>query len=179
MSKHAATVHSVHIYEDSAALISRLCGIVASSLKIGDAVLIVATSEHRDELVKELLSAGIDVRPHAREGLFTMVDAEEMLSTFMLNGMPDSDLFDKSVGCMLSDTLKAARSKSHSLTVFGEMVAVLWERGQKDAALQLEALWNDTLNERVFHLHCAYPRSGFINAGDEAAVCSTHSHIVQ
>jgi hypothetical protein len=36
----------------------------------------------------------------------------------------------------------------------------------------LEALWNDALNDRTFHLHGAYPRTGFINAGDEAVVCS-------
>jgi hypothetical protein len=64
------------------------------------------------------------------------------------------------------------------LTVFGEMVSVLWDEGKKDAALQLEALWNDALRERAFHLHCAYPRLGFINDGDETAVCGAHTHVL-
>ena len=179
MFNRAPAVHSVHVYNESASLISRLCGIVSSSLQVGDAVLIVATTEHRDQLVKELVSRGVDIRTHARDGRYTMVDATEMLSTFMVNGMPDRDLFMDSVGGMLMKARKAACSEAHGLTVFGEMVTVLWEQGKKQAALQLEALWNDALNDRAFHLHCAYPRSGFVNDGDELAVCRTHSHVVQ
>jgi hypothetical protein len=67
------------------------------------------------------------------------------------------------------------------LTVFGEMVALLWAEGKKEAALEVEALWNDALNDRAFHLHCAYPRSGFINPAhdDGLAAVKFHSHAVQ
>jgi KaiC/GvpD/RAD55 family RecA-like ATPase len=169
----------VHVYDESASLISRLCGIVSSSLVIGDSVLIVATAEHRDQLVKCLQDSGVDVRAHARDGRYTMVDAKEMLATFMLNGMPDRDLFEASVGLILEQARKAARNQAQGLTVFGEMVAVLWDEGKKEAALQLEALWNDALNDRAFHLHCAYPRDGFVNESDQLAVFNTHSHILQ
>lgn len=179
MSSHAPSVHSVHIYSESSDLISRLCGIVSSSLRIGDAVLVVATAEHRAGLVKELLGAGVDIRGHAREGRYTMVDAEEMLATFMRHGTPDRELFACSMGEVLNNARESAKSKAKGLTLFGEMVAVLWDDGNKDAALELEQLWNEALNERVFHLHCAYPRWGFINAVDETAVCSAHTHVVQ
>ena len=180
MSSRAAAVHSVHIYEGDSALIGRLCGIVASGLQTGDAVLIVATDFHRDQLVKQLEKAGIDVRVAAREGRFTMIDAQETLSTFMRHGRPDRDLFTASVGQLLVDAKKNARSKHQGLTVFGEMVAVLWDEGKKQAAIELETLWNEALNERAFHLHCAYPRSGFINTDDAelAAICHSHSHVV-
>jgi len=89
MSTHAPIVHSVHVYDEPESVISRLCGIASSSPKMGDAVLIVATAEHRDQLVKELLKAGVEVSEHAREGRYTMVDAGEMLCTFMMKGMPD------------------------------------------------------------------------------------------
>lgn len=174
-------VHSVHIYDEHSALINRLCGIVSSGLRAGGSVLIVAIASHRDQLVKELTVAGVDVRKHARGGRFSMYDAKETLATFMLNGRPDRDLFMKSVGDLLLDARKKAHSKESSLTVFGEMVSVLWDDGKKEAALELEALWNDALNDRAFHLHCAYPRWGFINDGDEsglAAVCHAHSHVL-
>jgi len=173
----APAVHSVHIYENSSALISRLCGVVSSSLQVGDAVLVVATADHRDHLVKELENSGVDVRTHAREGLYTMVDAKDLLHTFIVDGMPDAELFQSSVGALLLNARRAARGSRQGLTVFGEMVAVLWDAGHKEAALQLEALWNDVLHDRSFHLHCAYPRSGFIN-GDEASVCNLHSHVL-
>lgn len=173
-------VHSVHIYDEHSALVKRLCGIVSSGLKVGNSVLIVATPSHRNALVKELTDADVEVREHAREGRFTMYDAEETLATFMVNGCPDRVRFDQSVGKLLSEAREKARSKDRGLTVFGEMVAVLWEQGNKEAALQLENLWNDLLNERAFHLHCAYPRWNFVNPADEAgmaAVCHTHSHV--
>ena len=171
-------VHSVHIYNDPAALISRLCGIVSSSLRIGDAALVIATAEHRDKLVKELLRSGVNLRSHAREGRYMMLDAREVLSAFMANGRPDPQRFETVVVKLLSEARRASRSPEQGLTVFGEMVAVLWDDGNKDGAFRLEELWNEALQQRAFHLHCAYPRWGFIN-GDEAAVCDMHSHVLQ
>jgi hypothetical protein len=174
----SAAIHSVHIYEDSAALISRLGAIVSSSLRSGDSVLIIATAEHRDLLVTDLRKCGIDIREHARERRYTMLDAGETLATFMRQGMPDAKLFAGSVGDILDDVRGSAVKRGKKLTAFGEMVAVLWEQGQKDAALQLEALWNDALHDHAFHLHCAYPHS-IVDAHDVAAISGAHSHFVQ
>ncbi len=178
MSTHLPVVHSVHIYNESSALISRLCGIVAASLKIGDSVVIVATADHRGELIKQLQNSGMEVRSHARDGRYTMFDAHEMLASFMRNGLPDRDRFIVSMGKILAEGRKAARSRTQGLTVFGEMVSVLWDEGKKEAAFQLEQLWNDALNDRAFHLHCAYPRGGFINQADEECICKAHTHVV-
>jgi hypothetical protein len=174
----SAAVHSVHIYDDSKALISRLCSIVSSSLRSGDSVLIIATAEHRGQLLRDLQDCGLDVREHAREGRYTMLDARQTLAAFMRNGIPDADLFHAAVGEILDGIRRSAQNSGKRLTVFGGMVAVLWDDGQKDVALQLEALWNDTLSNRAFHLHCAYPHD-ILTEGDVAVICSAHSHIVQ
>lgn len=179
--QNVPAVHSVHFYDEHSALIERLRGVVASGLQIGNSVLIVATKAHREELVRQLETLGVDVRSHARAGCFAMFDAKETLNTFMVDGMPDKKRFLDSVGNLLKEAKKSARSKDQGLTVFGEMVAVLWEQGNKAGALQLEALWNDVMNERVFHLHCAYPRWNFTNDGDQtgmAEICHAHSHVL-
>lgn len=173
-------VHSVHFYNEHTDLVSRLCGIVGSALRIGDAVLIVATKPHRDGLVKALGEASIDVREHARQRRFTMFDAEETLTTFMRNGRPKRNLFMRSIGGLLREARNSSKSKDIGLTVFGEMVAVLWKQGNKEAALELEELWNEALNDSAFHLHCAYPRASFAQDIDDhlmAQVCRAHSHI--
>jgi len=159
-------------------MIARLCGIASSSLHVGDAVLIIADQGHREELVRQLSSTGLNIRPHAREGRFTMLDTHATLDSFIGPNGIDYQRFMASVGVILSAAHNAARSRSQGLTVFGEMVAVLWSRGEKEAALKLENMWNDLLSDRAFHLHCAYPRSAFAAAEDEAAVCSAHSHLV-
>jgi len=179
MSTQSPAVHSVHFYNCDSDLIARLCSIVSTSLRLGDSVLIVAEAAHRDLLVRELESVGIDVRACVREGRYTMVDAEEALSTFMLHGRPDPDLFHSAIGSTLNSVRRHAQGAARGLTVFGEMVAVLWDAGQKEAALELEHLWNAALNESTFHLHCAYPRSIFSSESEMAAVCDTHSHVLQ
>jgi hypothetical protein len=172
-----ARVHSVQFYDDHEALIDRLCGVVCSGLLIGNSILIVSTAAHRTQLIKALERLEVDVRNYAREGRFTMCDAEEMLAMFIVNGFPDPELFMASVGKLLMDAKKAASSKEQGLTVFGEMVAILWEGGNRSGALALEALWNNVMNERAFHLHCAYPRWLFGNEAEYADICGSHTHI--
>ena len=179
MSSAVPSVHSVHFYDSHEALIDRLRGVVSAGLVIGNSVLIVATEDHRNQLIRALQLLDVDVRECARQNRFTMCDAEEMLSKFMVKGLPDPALFLSSVGTLLAEAKRSARSEEQGLVVFGEMVAVLWEKGNRAGALALEKLWNDLLNERAFHLHCAYPRAHF--AQDEAGmvnVCESHSHIL-
>ena len=172
-------VHSVHFYDDNTALVSRLCGIVTSALQIGNSVLIVAMRAHREDLIQALSSVGVDVRKHARQLRFAMYDAEETLATFMRHDRPKRALFKQSIGRLLKDARRSSRSKDNGLTVFGEMVAVLWDQGKKKAALEVEALWNEALNDTAFHLHCAYPRASFARDDHSlfAQVCKAHSHV--
>lgn len=179
MSTLVAPVHSVHIYEDDSSLISRLCAISAAGLRVGDAVLIIATHPHREQLVRCLQNQGLEVARYARPGRFRMFDAAEMLSLFMEHGSPDRERFFRAMDTTLRDAQKASRSKDRGLTVFGEMVSVLWDQGDPKGAIELETLWNDLLKERAFHLHCAYPRDGLINGevGEVEAVRELHSHL--
>jgi hypothetical protein len=178
MSSNPA-VHSVHFYETHESLIDRLAGVVCSGLGAGNAVLIVATGKHREQLVNALERADVDVEIFVRDKRFRMYDAEALLSTFMVNGLPDERRFMISLGKHLLDAKSAAINTEQGITVFGEMVAVLWEEGNKKGALALENLWNDVLDARAFHLHCAYPRALF--SADQMGllnVCESHSHIL-
>jgi len=114
-----------------APLVSRLCGIVTAGLQVGNAVLIVALKSHRDRLVQALSESGVDVRKHARQSRFVMYDAEETLATFMHKNKLRRDLFRQSVGRLLREARNNSRSSDRGLTVFGEMVAVLWKQGRK------------------------------------------------
>ena len=171
-------VHSIHVYDSDAELITRLGAIVSSSLRLGDSALIVATPEHRAQLVDHLGEAGINVRSCVREGRYSMLDAREALSMFLAAGRPDARLFRQTVGNTVDSARQRAVATKRRLTVFGEMVALLWADGLKKAALELEGLWNESLRERTFHLHCGYPRAIFASHSEVADVCGVHSHIL-
>src|SRR5260370_37610520 len=131
---NAAPVHSVQFYDSHEVLIDRLCGVVCSGLLIGNSVLIVCTATHRPQLIKALERLDVDVRDYARKGRFAVFDTAEMLAMFMVDGTPDPALFRTSVGGLLLDAQKAAKSKHQGLTVFEEPLAVLWEEGNKTGA---------------------------------------------
>ncbi len=99
-----APIHSVHFYDNNKALIDRLCGIVSTGLKTGNAILIVATQDHRDLLMDALEQYGLNMDQHTREEQFILCDAQEMLSRFMVGGSPDRELFLASVGELLDGT---------------------------------------------------------------------------
>lgn len=161
----APVVHSVHFYRDDDALIQRLHSVIASAINAGNAILFVGEERHRRQLTAALVRSGAEPRSLEETGRLILCDARAVLAQFMVNGLPDPNLFLASVGKLLGTAKQAASNEQRGLTVFGEMVAVLWEDGNKPGTLKLEALWNDLLNERIFHLHCAYPLGIF---GDDS-----------
>jgi hypothetical protein len=61
------------------------------------------------------------------------------------------------------------------------MVALLWDAGHVNAALELEMLWNDLARELPFSLYCAYPEQPAAGDGHRdavAQVCDLHAAVV-
>jgi DcmR-like sensory protein len=181
VSAISPVIHSVHLYTREEALIQRLQGIIAPAVSSGTAVLIVCTDDHRQQLVSALAASGLDCSVLETQGRLRFHDTQNLLDSFMVDGFPDREKFFSVVGALVDESRQSAWNAQRGVTVFGEMVAVLWEQGNHVAALQLEALWNDLLYDREFHLHCAYPRKLFRSSHDGAlmrAICDVHSHVV-
>ena len=106
-----------------------------------------------------------------------MLDAEETLGTFMHNGMPDQILFQRHVGALMEQTVRG-RGRT-PLRAYGEMVDVLWRRGQADAAIRLEVLWNDLATMHSFSLLCGYAIGSFYKETSRIEeVCHEHTHVL-
>jgi hypothetical protein len=171
--------HAVQLYEDDAFLISILARVVAEGLEAGDAIVLLATPRHRDTLAARLVANGVDVEAAADEERYVALDAVAMLARCSADGAPDPERFASVIGGVLD---RAANATVHGrVRVFGEMVAVLWADGRRDAALTLEGLWNvERRARRGLALLCAYPL-GVFGASDDtalfAAMCRDHSHV--
>jgi hypothetical protein len=64
---------------------------------------------------------------------------------------------------------------------YGEMVDVLWQRGERDAAIRLEEYWNELGRLQTFSLLCAYrmdPRDSHAYGGPLERVCKVHTHLI-
>ena len=173
-------VHSVYFYQRDEALIARLHKIVSTGLASGNSAVIVATEEHRAQLASSLSQSGSESCKLAEKRLH-MFDANESLDHFMIDGHPSDKRFLEFVGNMLKAARGAATNVPNGITVFGEMVAILWSEGNKVGALELERLWNDVLKDHAFHLHCAYPRWILQDGSDNLllkSICDEHSSVL-
>lgn len=173
--------HTAQFYADDSFLLDELTRFIGTALIAGDAAVIIATKAHREGLALRLQSRDLNITRATEEGRYIALDASETLAKFMVNGCPDAALFTETVGSILAQAITAAPAKQSHVTAFGEMVALLWGRGNPEAALRLEELWNNLIHTYPLSLRCAYPMSGF-DRGDHAdlfrKICAEHSDVI-
>lgn len=171
-------MHLVQFYADDSFLLDTLAQYIGGALGQGDTGIVIATPEHRAGLTKRLLERGIKSEFYAAEGRYLAADAHDTLARFMVDGMPDATRFAITMGELLTQANSVCRGR---LAVYGEMVALLWEQGQQEAAMELERFWNALGKTQSFTLRCAYPLRAFAGQSEIDAVlqiCSEHTHVI-
>ncbi|MDQ2915113.1 MAG: ATP-binding protein [Chloroflexota bacterium] len=153
--------HLVQYYEKEGFLYDRVTDFMSDGLRGSDAAVLIATRAHRDGVESRLLRSGVDLAHLTAGGRYHALDAQETLSRFMVNGSPDPHRFVETIG----PVIRTARGGDRRVLAFGEMVALLWAEGNRDAAIRLEELWNDLARRETFALLCAYPMTHFDDAG--------------
>jgi hypothetical protein len=172
--------HGVQFYADDDALIELLACHVGTALVCGDAAVTFAMQTHQDALNRRLERRGFDVEVARAEGRYIAHDAEETLQRCMVSGWPNRGRFQAIVQPAIE---RAARAVSHTrprIAAFGEMVSLLWTKGNRAAALRVEELWNELARTHRFALCCAYPMKAFTSQQDAAPfmkICAQHSHV--
>jgi PAS domain S-box-containing protein len=115
------------------------------------------------------------------QGRYLALDAAETLAKFMITGQPDQERFTSVIGEVVERARKAAGHERARVAAFGEMVALLWAEGKRDAAIRLEQLWNSLAETHAFSLHCAYPMKGFSRRDHSEPflqICAEHSSVL-
>jgi PAS domain S-box-containing protein len=172
-----AAEHLVQFYEDDASLIESVSAFLASGLAAGEGILVLASAEHAQRFQRQIEAHGIDLEEAVRRGQFVALDAAETVSQIIDNGDCDSIRFERVVGQQVA----RLASRWPRIRAFGEMVSVLWKRGQRDAACQLEQFWNDLGRKHTFALWCAYDLRDFADAADSALfdrICTCHTRVI-
>jgi hypothetical protein len=166
----------VQIYSDTGAFIDSLVGFVASGIRTGESVLFIATAPHRLAIEMRLKERGIDVDRTRASDRYIDLDAADVLAEFMVDGWPDDELFAATIRRLLD----IARRDGRRVRAFGEMVAILWARGEHAATVRLEHLWHNLCHSDGFSLYCAYPRVGFTRDAETsiAEICAAHSRVI-
>lgn len=168
--------HLLQIYESERVFLDTLEGFVSGGLRAGDGVIVVATEAHIERLELRLLASGMDLEAMRLAEQYTAMDAEDVLSQFMVDRWPDKDRFQR----IMTGLLARAGGSGRKIRVFGEMVAVLWQRGDHGATVRLEYLWHQLTEAVGFSLLCAYPKAGFVGETAKAIseLIALHSGVV-
>jgi len=176
VTRRAASLndHVVDFYHEDAGLSRRVASFLAEGLERGEAAIVIATPEHRVLFANDLADHGIDVERCRSDGRLQEVDAEALLSAFFTAGALDSHRFDSTVGALVRSA-----ASFPGIRAVGEMVAVLWARGDVLGAIALESEWNALATRYDFRLYCCYRAESVASNVDALArVIDLHSHVL-
>jgi hypothetical protein len=169
--------HAVQFYGNDESLFRTVGGFLSEGLVTGHPSIVIATHGHTTAIAQQLASRLIDVDAAIQSGDLVLLDADEALDTFMVDGMPHPGKFAYHVGGVIKKTL--ARRTTTIVRAYGEMVDVLWKQGREDAAIRLEILWNKLATTYGFALLCGYSMGNFYKQADRfQEVCSHHTHVL-
>lgn len=172
--------HFVQFYKADEPLLNRNVGnFLWDGLLRGDGLLVIATRQRRESISSQLSRLGADVALARKEGQLAMLDAHEVMARFMVDGQPDLNRFQDTI----SEALQLARPRvtSAGVSAYGEMVGVLWEAGETEAAIRLEDCWNKVLHKGGITLFCGYPIDVFADdfeSGRLHGVLCAHSQVL-
>jgi MEDS: MEthanogen/methylotroph, DcmR Sensory domain len=172
--------HAVQFYENDRALARRLSNYIGTALVTGGTAIVIATREHLAALSSSLALRGLDVSVARKQDRYLEFDAAQTLHSFFSHNRIDRSAFQGVVAQIMSRALARSVEECPHVSAFGEMVMLLWQAGHRQAAIELEELWNEMLETHELSLCCAYPMKLFVRQDDAASflrICAQHSHI--
>ena len=171
--------HIVQLYQDQEFLNRAVCRFAGAALANGEGIILVPTLTHWNAFRPRLEAEGVDVEAARERGQLTVVDADEFLPRFMRDAMPDSPVF---LG-LAAGVIEQARAGGRYPKVrwWGEMVNVLWERGDVAASMHLEDLFDQLGHKHDVALFCSFLMDNFdgdVHARMLPRLGTNHSHLI-
>ena len=170
--------HEVQLYSSDELFVHRFTRFIGAALRVGDAVVVIATQPHREAIFQRLLADGLDVTAALDQGRYIPLDVVDTLSTLMVNDLPDPVRFLATASSLLGTAKEAARGKHPRVAACGECAPFLWREGMADAAVRLEELWDEIARREGVDTLCGYPGESFrCEQGSETLqrIIGTHS----
>jgi hypothetical protein len=171
--------HIVQLYRDEDFYGEAISHFAAEGIAKDESVILVATKPNWANLSGRLERKGLDVATLRRRGQLTVLDADETLPKFIVDGMPDGKTFKG----IAEATIEKARDggKFERVRWWGEMVNVLYINGNERGSTRLEELFDEVAHEQSIAIFCSFLMDKFdplIYHGAFANLCRTHAHVI-
>jgi DcmR-like sensory protein len=179
LAEAAPRDHIVQLYQDQDFLNRAVCRFAAAALANGEGVILVPTLAHWNAFRPRLESEGVNVKDAQSRGQLTVVDTEELLPRFMQGAMPDAPVF---LG-LAAEVIAQVRGAGSYQKVrwWGEMVNVLWERGDVAASMNLEDLFDQLAHKHDIAIFCSFLMDNFngeVHTRMLPRLGENHSHLI-
>ena len=172
--------HEVAFYPDDESLVAGFSRFIEEALRIGSAVVVIATESHRARLLQRLRADGVDVGVAIEQGSYISLDVADTLSTFMANDLPDPARFRRVAGDLITGAAKAARGERRRVAACGECAPTLLSEGKEEAAVLLEHLWDEIASRYNTSILCGYLSNEFQDSASShifSSICAGHSAV--
>jgi hypothetical protein len=169
----------VQLYQDQQFLNRAVCRFAAAAIANGEGIILVPTAAHWEAFRPRLEAEGVDIKAAQGRGQLTVVDADELLPQFMQDAMPDAPVF---LG-IAADVIARARGAGRYPKVrwWGEMVNILWERGDVAASMSLEDQFDHLAHEHEIAIFCSFVMDNFngeVHSRMLPRLGENHSHLI-
>jgi len=179
VAQAAPSHHIVQLYQDQEFLNRAVCRFAGAALENGEGIILVPTFTHWEAIRPRLEAEGVDVEAAQKRGQLTVVDADGFLPRFMRDAMPDSPVFLGLAADVISQAHAGGRYKK--VRWWGEMVNVLWERGNVAASMNLEDLFDQLAKKHDIAIFCSFLMDNFdgdVHAHMLPRLGTNHSHLI-
>jgi hypothetical protein len=167
--------HAVRFYESDRSLAMIVADFLNGGFDDGEPGIIVATPTQRAAVLRELSTRSVDVVELQRSETLIMLDAHDTLTTFMIDGKPDEARFMSAMSEVIE---RACKGRSDcTVRIFGQMVDVLWQQDEHEAAIRLEMLWNQLAQTKSYSLLCGYAMGQFYKDAKLDELCAQHTKV--
>ena len=170
--------HEMQCYSADSVLLECFAQFLGTALRGANAAIVLATKSHREGLAERLMQEGLDIDNAIRQGTYISLDAAGMLSTIMVNTVPDRVRIFESFQGLIAAVGKAAKKAYPRVAICGECVGLLHAEGNTSAAIELEKAGNDLIQMHNVDILCGYPLNAFHGGQDDPAfqtICAHHT----
>jgi hypothetical protein len=172
--------HDVQFYRSEEFHVRTVTDFLAAGVRAGQPLVVIATAARREAFKQGLRARRLDTDELFSGREATWLDARETLSAFMEGAVPNRELFLATVGSVFERVLR----KRNYLIVrgYGEMVDVLASEGELEAAIEVEALWNELAERYSYSLLCGYSVSNFLHERGPSSmtrICEHHTRALR
>jgi len=168
--------HAMLVGTEPRLFLDDLSRLLAAAIRRGDMAAIITTEATRNGVAERLLAKGCDLAKATSRGAYVSLDAAAAVSEIIVDGRLDVHRVAAFVDAFERSRLAASAS---TLTVVGEMAALLCADGNDEAAVQLERTWDDLTRRLPFLTVCCYSAACFPAERPQLfpSICAPHSAV--